>query len=211
MWSTSATRAVRRRVQLASSSASWPRMRLRLILAKRDGRGTGSGPQKERTGASLSTAAAVAAAVMFEGTEEGFEEPAAGVVFSDDADDDADDDGGPVVVVVAGATAEGVVVAVAACGVDGLGVIVLGKLVEAVDDADAAEPARFAGGAAAEVAFVALDVAIAAATAAARFVIEADALGRCRVLVILPPCVYAMAVAGAVVGVTLGAGKCDRV
>lgn len=115
--------------------------------------------------------------------------------------------------VVAGATAEGVVVAVAvaACGVDGLGVIVLGKLVEAVDDAGAAEPARFAGGVAAEAAFVALDVAIAAATAAARFVIEADALGRCRVLVILPPCVYAMAVAGAVVGVTLGAGKCDRV
>lgn len=42
------------RFQDASMADSWPLMMLRLMRAKRDGSGTGSGPQKDRTGVSMS-------------------------------------------------------------------------------------------------------------------------------------------------------------
>lgn len=42
------------RFQLASSSASWPLIKLRLMRANREGKGTGSGPQKDKTGGSTS-------------------------------------------------------------------------------------------------------------------------------------------------------------
>ncbi|KAL2104414.1 hypothetical protein VUR80DRAFT_1259 [Thermomyces stellatus] len=54
MCSTSARRAAMRRAHAVSSADSWPAIRLRLMRAKRLGSGTRSGPQKERTGLSIS-------------------------------------------------------------------------------------------------------------------------------------------------------------